>query len=377
MSVFEIESVINTTKIFSDVLARGPMGPPGPANTSGVSLGLSTVDLAPFKTIIDLNSGPTNILVHTKPVDPQFTYTVIAGNVPASADIQDYMAIITIGGQNADVSDDTLSWCLTHNGVESSESDNGTSAGQYWYFAGAIAAVPISVGDVLGIKFWTGASVLVNFAYATIYIVPRALTTPKGFQTISNGSNYTQDAITGAVGGVTYIIGPSVTSIGFYDSILTLPATNTVAGSSYPSTFTPPLQAVQTVANQFAADITSISYNVEASPSLLYLAAGQFIRRLVNNIFIVGAPTFAGTPIYTPLIGTVNGTTGFDGNAVFTLPHAPLDPTQLMVVNKLQMVQGGLPLDYTYALVAGVGTITFNAGSIPVAGDHPYAQYDY
>lgn len=69
--------------------------------------------------------------------------------------------------------------------------------------------------------------------------------------------------------------------------------------------------------------------------------------------------------------GTINGTTGADGNAVFTLANAPNPALGLkLVLNGLIRFQGD---DYT---LSGT-TITYLAGSIPRTGDKHRAWYRY
>jgi len=69
--------------------------------------------------------------------------------------------------------------------------------------------------------------------------------------------------------------------------------------------------------------------------------------------------------------GTVNGTTGSDGNPVFTLAFLPSDLTQLhFYVAGYRML---LSVHFTF-----LGqTITFLAPFIPVAGDSILADYPY
>lgn len=366
---------LSTTK-FGFRRGVGIPGPPGPANTSHISLSRRTVDLNPFKTIIDDSFAPVFITTRVKPGAPQYTHTILAGDIPVSPDVQDYMVMLTIGGQNTDVIDDALHWRMTINGVDFIDGDatGASGAGLHWALIGNYASAPVKVGDVIGVKFWTDVSNLIDFTYATIYIVPQTLSIPKGFQLISPGTGYTQGVIDGAVGGVTYE-NQYFTSPAFYDANLGLVITG--YGSSGVSFFGSPLQVVFPPLNGYRVDSGSLAYDVNAGPILMGFRAGSLVRILQNYDFIVGVPTFAGTPIFEELIGTKNGTTGFDGNAVFALSQTPLNPSQIELLNKIQMIQGGLPKDYTYALTLGVPTITFNAGSIPLAGDHPFARYDY
>lgn len=391
-----MNGVVDTTKIFANVIQQGapgtagtpgpqgdpgPQGPPGPADTSSISLAQVAVDLDEFKTVIDDDIGETFITDNSRPADPQYTYTVLAGQVPASADIADYMVFLTLGGQNTDSVDHIVNWHLTLNGVEISDvsgQTSGTLAGEYWCMIGLIASIPTTVGDVIGLKIWTDSSSLVTFAYASLYIVPQTLSVPSGFQTISNGSNYTQNVVAGDLVGIAY--GEAANTYpSFFDSVAVLKITGSVPPTLGLFTFAKPIQVIHAgPGGLYKEDVNTINVgNSTVFSQLLSISAGSLVKIIQNYDFIVGAPTFAGTPIFTELIGAIDGTDGSDGNAIFTLPQIPLDPAQLIIMNQVLQIQGGLPRAYTYSLVAGVPTITFNVGFIPIVDDQPMAQYFY
>lgn len=288
MSIVKVNGQVNTTKVFATVIgATGPMGPPGPANTTGINVSNTTIDLDLIKTIIDENIGATFITVHSKPSNPQYTHTILLGEIPVSSDVQDYMAIITIGGQNTDA-DDNLNWQLTRNGVEvGSPGNTFAPGGIYWYFAASFAASPVAAGDVIGIKFWTDTSTLIDFAYATIYIVPQTLSVPAGMQSISSGDAYTQGLIEGAATGVTYRSSGTIVAPGFYDSALDAVVIGTF-GSATISTFLTPLQAIHSAGQSYKTDDSRLASSANASPSLFFIAAGSFLRILQNYNFAAG-----------------------------------------------------------------------------------------
>jgi len=80
-------------------------------------------------------------------------------------------------------------------------------------------------------------------------------------------------------------------------------------------------------------------------------------------------PQFGLTPKSETPTGTINGTTGSDGNATFTLSHTPVGPVAIYR-NSIRLTQG---VDYTVASA----TITAIAPNIPIAGDSYVADYFY
>lgn len=349
-------------------------GPAGPANTSTITLIGHEVNLDSFKTVIDDSFTPVFITTRSKPGSPQYTHTIGTSDIPVSPDIQDYMCLITIGGRNTDVSDDNLNWRVTKNGVDIGGSDESSAAiaGLYWTFLGVVCAVPIVAGDVIGVKLWTDVSNLINFAYATLYVVPQTLAIPVGLQSISPGTGYTQGVIAGAVGGITYL-GSAQGGPGFYDRALDIVVTG--FGTSGISTYGNLVQVISPMPT-YKTDTSNYVNDVDAAPILERIRAGSFIKIIHNYPFLVGSPTFTGTPLYFDLstTNTVNGTDGTDGNPIFNLPQTPLDPTQIDVVNQVQQVQG---VNYDYSVVATIPRITFRSGSIPLTGDHPIIIFFY
>ena len=69
--------------------------------------------------------------------------------------------------------------------------------------------------------------------------------------------------------------------------------------------------------------------------------------------------------------GLVNGTTGFDGNPVFTLAYLPAD------VNQLHLYVAGYRMRLGIHFTVSGQTITFLAPFIPVAGDFILADYPF
>ena len=63
------------------------------------------------------------------------------------------------------------------------------------------------------------------------------------------------------------------------------------------------------------------------------------------------------------LAGAINGTTGSDGNAIFTYGGSGVPLDHFLVKNGLKMIQG---THYTLAAAAGIVTITFLPPHIPV-----------
>lgn len=68
--------------------------------------------------------------------------------------------------------------------------------------------------------------------------------------------------------------------------------------------------------------------------------------------------------------GAINGTTGNDGNAVFTWAHSPVSGSLLFTKNGQVMIAG-----VAYTLAGNVAT--FNSGYIPVTGDVLAGWYRY
>jgi hypothetical protein len=303
MSAFSFNSVIDTTKIFSQIIASGVPGPPGPAITSAINIAQTTVDLSSAQTIIDQNIGETFITVQSKPADPQFTYTIQSGDIPVNANVVDYAIILSMGGANTDVVDDGLNFHLTINGVEVADGDVGVSISSsfpYWTIAGLFASKAFVPGDVLGIKMWTNTSNLINFSIAAIYIVPQTLIVPAGFWTVSNGSNYTNAQINGALAGVLYQVG-AILVPSFYDSVLDEIIVGSPSEQVTLSTFSLPIQiihgGVQSSVVLYRTDLNKIaSGSAFSDPSLCAIFPQSIIRIIQKYDFVVGAPVALPNP---------------------------------------------------------------------------------
>lgn len=92
----------------------------------------------------------------------------------------------------------------------------------------------------------------------------------------------------------------------------------------------------------------------------------EYLRAWPHTIEVVGATVLGEVPV-----GAINGTTGSDGNAVFTLAQAPNPGSSLQV-----LWNGVLAIDGSHYVLVG-STITFQAGFIPLAGDTLACNYQY
>jgi hypothetical protein len=73
--------------------------------------------------------------------------------------------------------------------------------------------------------------------------------------------------------------------------------------------------------------------------------------------------------------GTINGTDGTDGNATFTLSHAPSPAASLQLV-KTDVGTGVVMIAGVHFNLSGL-TITYTSGNIPIAGQTHRASYRY
>ena len=105
-------------------------------------------------------------------------------------------------------------------------------------------------------------------------------------------------------------------------------------------------------------------------PGNLAIGADGLVFPTTMNVLVPdtgAAPSFSDAETPT---GTVNGTTGTDGNAVFTFAHAPSGASLVMTVESAAMIAG-----VHYNLAGAVAT--FVSGFIPTAGQHIRGWYRY
>jgi hypothetical protein len=103
----------------------------------------------------------------------------------------------------------------------------------------------------------------------------------------------------------------------------------------------------------------------------LVVVAGT-VKELPAGDTLSGIPVFADNE--TPA-GTINGTVGTDGNAAFTLAHAP-SPAGSLQLFKTDVGTGVLMIAGTHYNLSTL-TITYTAGNIPITGQTHRAFYRY
>ena len=246
------------TKKFLGVTAGGGIT----WNSVGSGLTSTLVDLSGVYTVKDTNIGATLIAATSKPGSPQFTYKVLAADIPSNANVTDYEVFFTVYGANVNVSlTEAMNWRFTLNGTDIGSVDNTLSptiTSTFWKASGRFAAAAIARSDVIGIKLWVTNASQVNYIGATIYIVPRKLNVPLSTDLSANGpvSGTVMQAI-GALGGVAYTADFSP-STGYYD-----PGTTFVNWSGGLLTIVPPQYFVEDAAfyniNQVSGTIQAVA----------------------------------------------------------------------------------------------------------------------
>lgn len=185
--------------------------PPSVGGLSGLSASIIDM-LTTGKKVVDrdLQGAPTLIAATSKPVSPQFTYTLLSANIPTVAVDATYQAYISYGGKNTDAVDPhDVNMRLTLNGVEVGVSDEQITAVDpttpFWYAIGVFATAPVAAGDVLGIKLWCDTTNKIDLRYVSIYVVVRTLapSSTQFFATPTVDPVYKMP-VTGAIAGVTY-----------------------------------------------------------------------------------------------------------------------------------------------------------------------------
>jgi len=179
--------------------------------------------------IIDLNSptaygvkdtllSGTGVLIHvtSKPTIPQFYYVIKAADIPVSTIPTGYMAVVTFGGKNRNVtSAPSLNFmpCRGTNPATEFPAAIGpvalSTSQTFWESISYYNSKSISVGDTLAVKLWATVADTVDYRYATIYFMPRLITPPAGqiyFYGVSSSSSNMdfQSTLAGANSGVAY-----------------------------------------------------------------------------------------------------------------------------------------------------------------------------
>lgn len=178
---------------------------------TALSITGSLIDVGGVLTIIDDDVADTLISATAKPGSPQYTRTILSGDIPVNANVTDYKVYISIGGKNTDSSTRTINWRMTLNGAEIGSADTGinpSTANPFWYMIGIACANGIQAGDVIGVKLWGSVTNVIDYRYVTIYITPRLYNIPgPGKMAMTKlSSPYTYSSVvSGAVSGVTYI----------------------------------------------------------------------------------------------------------------------------------------------------------------------------
>lgn len=96
--------------------------------------------------------------------------------------------------------------------------------------------------------------------------------------------------------------------------------------------------------------------------------------KAVANAFANPPPGFNNVANETPT-GAINGTNGTDGNAAFTLAHAPSPAGSLQLV-KTDVGTGVVMIAGVHYNLSSL-TITYTSGNIPIAGQTHRAWYRY
>ena len=185
------------TQLFADSSQPFGLAWKTPASSSFV------IDSALLKTVINLDPPNTPIPDTVQPAVPQYTYTIAPGDIPVSPYVASWLAYITYGGGSSGAAAGGQS-IVTRNGVNTAATNAwNTLANSYWLCAATLATVPVSVGDIIGLKLWQAVANVADFRYWNIYIVPALFTVPGLFYTAGEWSS-TLFTIAGAIPGVAY-----------------------------------------------------------------------------------------------------------------------------------------------------------------------------
>lgn len=145
----------------------------------------------------------------TKPAAPQYTRTVVSGDIPTATLINNYCTVVTIGGKNTDAANArTINWRLTLNGAEiDADYSLSITANDFWEVEFVVGANAINVGDVIGVKFWASLTNVIDARYATHYFFPRQFRAAGDNKLLEAKRLNSSLIITGAIAGVTYLGG--------------------------------------------------------------------------------------------------------------------------------------------------------------------------
>ncbi|HLF67426.1 MAG TPA: hypothetical protein VI522_07385, partial [Gammaproteobacteria bacterium] len=103
--------------------------------SASATLTRTNLDLsgATFNTIIDDDVVDTLIADIAEPVNPQYTRTILAGDIPTSSLVTNFAAFLSIGGANTDIAARTINCQFTLNGVNVGVASSvSVTAAQFW-----------------------------------------------------------------------------------------------------------------------------------------------------------------------------------------------------------------------------------------------------
>lgn len=168
----------------------------------------------------DLQGTPIIITATSVPANPQWTYTVLAGDIPTNADVSNWQAVVTFGGQNTDgIAAHDINWRIGIGGVYVAGDGQVAAvdpATPFWFACAAVGAGTLAAGDVIDLKFWADAASDITLEYLSVYFIPCQIIASQSELLSSPASTAPQSwqrGTTGTIAGVTFIAGAAVTAI--------------------------------------------------------------------------------------------------------------------------------------------------------------------
>lgn len=168
----------------------------------------------------DLQGTPITITATSVPGSPQWTYTVLGADIPTNADVSNWQAVVTFGGQNTDgLGAHDINWRIGLDGVY--VAGDGQVAAidpttPYWFACAVVGAGTLTAGNVIDLKLWADAASDITLEYLSVYFIPCQIIASQS-QMLSTPASLSpqswQRGTTGTITGVTFIAGANVSSV--------------------------------------------------------------------------------------------------------------------------------------------------------------------
>lgn len=195
--------------------------------TQVVSAKSGLIDLSEsiYSSVIDETTfgGNPDIIINDVVIPLTNTYEYTINNMPSAGYISEWMAVMTIGGNEISaIPSNPLHLQFVLNGSDvGSQIDINVTSGNYWSAVFGFNGQALAEGDVIGVKIWADNAGSLQMSYATIYIIPRIynLAGDSAFvaSITTTPDNYFRYSLTGANSGVNYSVLNQDYSLRIYD----------------------------------------------------------------------------------------------------------------------------------------------------------------